>query len=287
MSRKRLIVNADDFGWTQGISDGILLAHREGIVTSASLMVNQPASEYALRQARKYPELGVGIHLNLCEGMPVLPRHEVPTLVRTDGTFYPAEEATRRLWRWQMSGREIETEFRAQIRWMKYRGAFPTHADSHHHLHVYPCAAIAFRRALLAEGIHRARSYRLRSWPKNGSNRVPHGGPLYRRLLIALYVELIQFLFYRRIRHPDYGVEAEQRYRRHGGQLGDGWRMAFGHLPEGTFVLCCHPGYSEPGFSETDPIRDLREVELEALTKRELPFDLDRNGIELINYANL
>ena len=287
MTSKRLIVNADDFGWSRGISDGIFLAHREGIVTSTSLMVNQPASEYAIRQARNCPELGVGVHLNLCEGAPLLPRDQIPTLLRADGTFYPAEQATRRLWRWQMSSREIEAEFRAQIQWMKSRGVLPTHADSHHHLHVYPCAALAFRRALLAEGIHRARSYRLRSWPRNGSSRVPHAGSFCRRLLVTLYVQLMQFSLYQQIRHPDGGIAADHRYRRNLDLLGDGWKKALEHMPQGTFELCCHPGFSERGFSEGDDFRERRERELRILTSPDLRKTVQRNSIELINFQHV
>ena len=79
---KRLIINADDLGWSRGISDGIFLAHRQGLVTSASLMVNQPASEYALVLANQNPRLAVGIHLNLCTGAPVLPPENVPKIGR-------------------------------------------------------------------------------------------------------------------------------------------------------------------------------------------------------------
>jgi len=287
MSSKRLIVNADDLGWTRGISDGIFVAHREGIVTSASLMVNQPASEYAIRQARNYPELGVGIHLNLCEGAPVLPRHEVPTLVRADGSFYPAELATRRLWRWQISPREIEAEFRAQIRWMKSRGVLPTHADSHHHLHVYPCAAVAFRRALLAEGVHRARAPVHRHWPRNGYRGGPHGGPFWRRILVSLYMRLVQVAVFGDMRLPDCCVVHHPQFRGNLDLLGEAWRLTLESLPPGIYELGCHPGFLQRGFSEIDSIGERREVELGVLTGLVLRTAIERNHIELINYAQL
>lgn len=93
----RLIVNADDFGWSRSITDGILCAHREGIVTDTSLLANQPASEYGISQLPSVPRLGVGIHLNLCSGAPVLPAEQVPSLVGADGNFHSAPEMLRRL----------------------------------------------------------------------------------------------------------------------------------------------------------------------------------------------
>jgi len=76
---KRIIVNADDLGLSRGITDGILLSHLKGIVTSASLMMNQPATEYAVKcLGDDVRTLDVGIHLNLCQGSPVLPPSSVP-----------------------------------------------------------------------------------------------------------------------------------------------------------------------------------------------------------------
>jgi len=121
VSSKRLIINADDFGWTRGITDGILRAHKDGVVTNTSLLVNQPASEYAIAQMRTAPRLGVGIHLNLCSGAPVLPASRVPSLVGPDGNFHAAIEMARRLSRWRVSTSEIEAEFRAQIQWARER----------------------------------------------------------------------------------------------------------------------------------------------------------------------
>ena len=97
MSEKKLIINADDLGLSRGITDGILVAHQEGVLTSASLMVNQPATEYAVKRLESAPKLDVGIHLNLCQGFPVLPPEQVPSLVGTDGRFLRPSQMGRRL----------------------------------------------------------------------------------------------------------------------------------------------------------------------------------------------
>ena len=107
---KRLIINADDFGLSKGITDGILLTHERGILTSTSLMVNQAATEYAISRAEDAPGLGIGIHLNLTQGAPVLPKEQVPTLVNSEGQFYSCGTLAKKLLRLQISAREIEAE---------------------------------------------------------------------------------------------------------------------------------------------------------------------------------
>ncbi len=167
MTGARLIVNADDFGMSRGITDGIILAHRYGFVTSASLMVNMPAAKYAVSQLASVTRLGVGVHLNITAGRPVLPAEEVPTLVDANGRFHGAAAMSRKLWQWRAIGSEIEAEFRAQIQWMKERGVTPTHADSHQHMHIYPAAIGPFIRSLAAEEIRCTRAPRSVAWPRN------------------------------------------------------------------------------------------------------------------------
>src|SRR5258707_12300760 len=157
---KRLIINADDFGLSKGITDGILLTHQKGILTSTSLMVNQAATEYAISRAEDAPGLGIGIHLNLTQGTPVLPKEQVPTLVNSEGQFYSCGTLAKKLLRLQISAEEIEAEFRAQIRLMKSYGMMPTHADSHHRIHMDPSAPRAFPTPIVSEGIRRARAPR-------------------------------------------------------------------------------------------------------------------------------
>src|SRR5918999_6510924 len=87
-SPRQLVVNADDFGISRGVNRGIVEAHRSGLVTSASLMANLPSAEDALTRAAICPDLGLGLHLTLTAGRPLLPPAAVPTLVDPDGQFY-------------------------------------------------------------------------------------------------------------------------------------------------------------------------------------------------------
>lgn len=124
---KRLIINADDFGLCEGANLGILRAHRHGIVTSATVMMNMPGAGAALTMAP--PSLGVGVHLTLTGGRPLC--EGVPTLTDDAGNFLklPALRESART-------DELERELRAQVNAFRASGLRPTHLDSHHHVHL-------------------------------------------------------------------------------------------------------------------------------------------------------
>jgi chitin disaccharide deacetylase len=136
---RTLVVNADDLGLTVGVNDGIFDAHDRGILTSASLMARPPAAADAIRRARLRPALGIGVHLTLVDGAPMLPPDRVPTLVQDDGRFHVS-------WRpfivaclmGRVSMRDVERELTAQIEYVSSNGIRPTHLDSHKHVHLYP-----------------------------------------------------------------------------------------------------------------------------------------------------
>src|SRR5437867_13212189 len=86
-SARRLIVNADDFGRSHSINEAVVRAHRDGILTSASLMVNGDAADGAVQLARQNPRLGVGLHVTLVCGTSALPPGEIPGLVDAGGNF--------------------------------------------------------------------------------------------------------------------------------------------------------------------------------------------------------
>jgi predicted glycoside hydrolase/deacetylase ChbG (UPF0249 family) len=287
MRGTRLIVNADDFGMSRGISDGVLRAHHHGFLTSTSLMVNMPASEHALNRIATAPRLSVGIHLNICQGKPILAPRDIPTLVNTDGAFYPPAMMIRKLWRWQVSGRDLEREFRAQICWMKMRGFSPTHADSHHHMHIYPSAATAFTRALSAEGIPCVRAPRCSAWPKAENPGGPHEGGIIRRLFVQGYRSALQKALLRKFHSAHSRVSLSQQARRDSTNLKSHWLATFKNLPEGTFEFACHPGLPERGFSENDPIHLQRKQELRLLLDPEVQSVISRSGIQLISYREL
>src|ERR1700704_1679042 len=85
--QRRLIVNADDFGRSRSINEAVIRAHREGILTTASLMVNEPDCAQAVALAKENPKLGVGLHLTLLMGRSALPPQKIPGLVNARGEF--------------------------------------------------------------------------------------------------------------------------------------------------------------------------------------------------------
>lgn len=271
---------------SRGITDGILIAHQDGIVTSTSIMVNMPGSEYAIQRMREFPSLSVGVHLNVSEGRPLLLPHRVSTLITNDGVFHSLREMIRRMWRWQLSDREVEAEFRAQIQWMKERGATPTHADSHQHMYTYPPAAIAFRRALQAEGVRKIRGTVARAGQRSSSIRQTYGGTLPRQVAVRGYMEFLQNTVFRGFIHPDSSLAIPRKYRDRGA-LGEGVRFLLNHLPSGTHLLDCHPGITRDDAAEQDDFKGRREYDLQLFTDPELREEVKRNQIELIDYGEL
>jgi predicted glycoside hydrolase/deacetylase ChbG (UPF0249 family) len=136
---RSLVINADDLGLTIGVNTGIFDAHDHGILTSASVFANAPATTDAIRRVRSRPSLGVGVHLTLVDGTPTLPSKHVPSLVQDDGRF-------RTAWKpfivacllGQVSWDEVERELTAQISRIRSEGIRLTHLDSHQHVHAYP-----------------------------------------------------------------------------------------------------------------------------------------------------
>jgi predicted glycoside hydrolase/deacetylase ChbG (UPF0249 family) len=136
---KNLIVNADDLGWTEGVNRGIAAAHRNGIVTSASLLANGAAFASSVALARSTPGLGVGVHLNLTDGAPVAPRELVASLVNAAGEFEGGPEGLLlRIAKRDVALREVEQEWDAQIEKVREAGIQPTHLDGHKHVHMLP-----------------------------------------------------------------------------------------------------------------------------------------------------
>lgn len=192
----------------------------------------------------------------------------------------------RRFWARRVAPAEIESEFRAQIRWTKQRGVVPSHADSHHHMHLYPCAARAFARALQAEGIGSMRASSCVAWPKR-SLVEPYSGHILRRVSVGIYRRALQRTTFNRLHSPDSRIAISLGKSGDVADLRERWKAALENLPPGTFELACHPGLFERGFSESDAIHKRREEELICLTDRDLRDVMQRRSIRLISYREL
>ncbi len=289
---KALIVNADDLGWTEGVNRGIAEAHRRGIVTSATLLANGPAFASAVELARGEPRLGVGVHLNLSTGAPLLPRWDVPSLVNEQGLFPggPANLLLRR-WRGLLNLAEVESEWEAQINRVRNAGIVPTHLDGHKHVHMLPglfevAARLARRHDIRAMRIA-IENATLRACLASRNGMF---SPLIARQ--SLQARAIGFL----------AMDAPSLFRRAGlvspdsfcGISHTGALTALGlasllnNLPEGVTELMTHPGYSDSALRGSPTrLQTSRPSEVERLTDSALRNLIAKRGIRLVNYGFL
>ena len=277
----RLILNADDFGLTAGVNRAILELHRAGSLTSTTLMARAAATEEAIEMARWTPTLGVGCHVVLVDGEPVLPASELPTLVdRRTGRFQPTLSAfLQRLLTRRIHSSGIEAEAAAQIALLQSGGVALTHIDTHKHTHMFPAVLRPVLRAAKAAGIRCVRNPFEPAW----SLRATPGAPLIRRAEVSL-LRLLEPAFRR--------IVAEEGFVTTGGAIGvlatgtlDPATVAslLAALPDGAWELVTHPGYNDSDLAQAHTrLLASRETEREALNAISL-----RDGIELINFSQL
>ena len=134
---KLLIVNADDFGITEGATDAIIECHRAGSVTSTTLMTNMPAAAYAAQRAQENPTLGVGLHFNLTSGRP-FGAALGSSMVDSHGALLNRRDLALRAISGRLRAGDVRAELQAQHAAMLALGLAPTHLDSHQHVHAIP-----------------------------------------------------------------------------------------------------------------------------------------------------
>ena len=130
---KHLILNADDFGYSYGVNYGIIESHLRGVLTSTTLMAGMPGFDHAVSLAKAHPSLGVGVHLTLTCGRPVLTDHK--TLTEPNGDFH--SQAYYHNEEQPLDKDEVYREWKAQFEMVLAAGIEPTHLDSHHHVHTF------------------------------------------------------------------------------------------------------------------------------------------------------
>src|SRR3984885_11405853 len=155
---KQLILNADDFGMTRGVNEGITRGHRDGILTSTTLMANDPEFDDAVSRAKQNPKLGVGCHLVLVGGPAVAPKEKVSSLADQNGNLPDSLGSfVARLSAGLIRTKAIDREMRAQIQKIRAAGIEPTHLDTHKHTHAHPKVMEVLGRVAKALGITRVR----------------------------------------------------------------------------------------------------------------------------------
>lgn len=155
---RQLIVTADDFGAALAVNEAVERAHVEGILTAASLMVAGEAAGDAVERARRLPGLGVGLHVVLVDGAPVLPPEQVALLVGADGRFYDSMLRTALLIARSATARaQMRAEIAAQFAAFAATGLALDHANAHKHFHMHPMIAGMIREAGRAHGLRAMR----------------------------------------------------------------------------------------------------------------------------------
>lgn len=289
----RLIINADDFGLTEGVNRAILEGHRRGVITSTTLMANGRQFSSAARSAQSAAELSVGCHVVLVDGEPLLPREQVPSLLAEsgNGTAHLRQgflELARDSFRHRIQPVEVEAEAAAQIRTLQSAGISVSHVDTHKHAHMLPSVCQAVLRAARACGIRAVRN------PFVPLKPLAFAHLLRRPKLWTRYTEVSLL---RR-----YEAQFREMVAREGMLTTDGsfgvlvtgaldeslFDAIIGSIPQGTWEFVCHPGYND---AELDGVRtrlrSSREKELSVLTSDRARDLLKKHGIELISYHQL
>ncbi len=259
---KRLIITADDFGAAREVNEAVEAAHREGVLTAASLMISAPASADAIARARRLPALRVGLHLVLLQGRPVLPSSAVPQLVNREGIF-PASPASLglRLMGSRAVRRQLAAEIDAQFAAFSDSGLTLDHCNAHLHFHLHPLvgrmiAVIGARFGLRAvrlplEPHGPLRKVERPTWSTSAAVTVPFALALRRRLAAAGLL----------VADRTFGL-------RWSGQMTRA-RLAgiVRHLPQGVSEIYLHPATgpypgAAPGYRYADELQALLAPEV-------------------------
>jgi len=291
---RKLIVNADDFGFNREVTDGIIECHLAGTVTSTTLMVNMPAAEYAAEQSKKYPDLSVGVHLTLDGSKPISDPSKVPALIGPDGNFHHYLEVFRLANRFRFPVDQIEREFCAQIERFLSLGIVPSHCDSHHHtdacLQTFPIKL----RVLKKYGINKLRTHRgFYRFDKTS----PHKFEVLAKMLKTNVIRLPYRVYY----------ELQHIYCRFKGyrlpDVGDcfsklisspplkfdviSWRKLIENIPPGVAEICTHPGLPSEDPMDSPMFRKQRVAEYNLLLNPECKKICQENDVELISFNEL
>ncbi|MFZ3265395.1 MAG: ChbG/HpnK family deacetylase [Terriglobales bacterium] len=290
---RQLIVNADDFGLTAGVNRAIVETHREGVVSSTTLMANGAAFSAAVEAARALPRLSVGCHVVLTDGAPVSPPGAVDTLLairsaEPERFFASLSAFAARATLGGFDREQLVTEITAQIRNIQATGLEVTHLDSHKHAHIFPEILSAMLRAARICGVRAIRSPFV---PMKAIMAQQFAG---KRALLKRYGQV-------RILNTFAGGFRRQT-RRAGLRAPDGvigvietgsldailLQQALTSLPDGTWELVCHPGYADADLRAVHTrLIEARERERTLLTSPELKDFLAKQQISVISYREL
>ncbi|MFZ1744541.1 MAG: hopanoid biosynthesis-associated protein HpnK [Nitrospirales bacterium] len=256
---RRLIITADDFGLHEAINEAVEQAHRQGVLTAASLMVGAPAAAEAVQRARRMPTLRVGLHLVLADGAAVLPHREIPDLVDADGRFgHSMLRDGFRFFFLPHVRRQLMAEIKAQFEVFQTFGLMLDHVNAHKHFHLHPTVLSLMLSVGEQFGIHAVRfpseegsSIYLRPWLATMRRRLNRAGIAHNDRIVGL--------------------------RQTGSMDEAALLAALDRMPDGVTEIYLHPA-TRNGFSES--MASYRHTdELAALASPQVRVVMDRLGV--------
>ena len=260
---KYLIPNADDFGYTRDVNEGIIHAHRQGILTATTLMATGAAFDHAVALARENPALDVGVHLVLVgsEGFP-------PTVAQLI-----QQMARRRI--------HIYDQLAAQVRKVQSAGIQPTHLDTHKHTHLLPPVLNAVARI--------ASEFQI-PWVRRPFDLPLHGGSVpWQRQAVGKTLGFARVRFQRTLTRQ--GCRTTDHFA--GFQLTGHYDAAelallIRHLPDGVTEFMCHPGFcTQELMAARTRLKQSRRRELDALTSAEVRQAIEESNVTLARYPEI
>lgn len=288
MTARRLVVTADDFGAAPEVNAAVVRAHREGILTSTSLMVTGDATEEAVRLARQNPRLAVGLHLVLAQGRPAAPLAEIPHLVGTDGAFRRAPISTGIRYAFEYvfrAGRtQLRREIEAQLTAFAATGLPLAHLDGHLNMHLHPMVLPIVLELAPRFGIRAVRLLRedLGAALRYDADHFP------RKVMEGVVFQVLVAHAAPRLRAAGIAT-ADRVYGMHQtGHVDERYLLSLlAALPPGVSEVYCHPaeGVAAPmapyqqGYDHAG--------ELAALTSARVREAVAAAGVELVSYAGI
>jgi hopanoid biosynthesis associated protein HpnK len=233
---RRLIFTADDFGRDSAANEGVERAHREGLLSCASLRVGEAGVEEAVRIAHANPALAVGLQLTLTDGHPVLPAEQIPSLVQTNGRLREDAQALGLLLIFSPAARaELYAEVQAQMARFAETGLACDHVNAHRHQQLHPLVAAALMQVAAGAGV---RCIRLPHEPQAIRRKADRTGARVADWAIGPWCRVL------RRRAANWNLRAPDRV------FGISWSGGFTaarlnalipRLPGGVTELCFHP----------------------------------------------
>lgn len=285
---RRLIVNADDFGFTSGVNRGIVEAHSHGIVTSTTLMANGAAFTEAIELSKTTADLSIGCHVVLIDGEPVMDSEKLPSLTSSRRFRVGLKSFAARAITGQLDADQIFQEAAAQIHKLQSAGISVSHVDTHKHTHLFPRILHSLLRAAGSCGVRAVRNPFGPRWPMRSSQLMkrPNLWTRYAQVrILGTFANKFRSAVDREgfaTTNGTLGIEVT-------GTLDETLFHAIAQsIPEGTWEFVCHPGYNDADLRAANTrLRESRETELRVLTLPAAREILVQNGIQLISYRDL